>query len=63
MCSFHRQAYQAPLFTPVKCYTSLLVTITSTVKAVLSFPNGMGAVNEYFWEIYPCRGGDSLGYN
>lgn len=29
-----------------------------TISAFLSYPNGMGAMKEYFWEIYPAEDGD-----
>jgi len=28
------------------------------LSAVLSYPNGLTFVDEYFWEIYPIKGGD-----
>lgn len=31
---------------------------SKTISSFLSYPNGMGACNEYFWEIYPAEDGD-----
>lgn len=28
------------------------------ISSFLSYPNGMGACDEYFWEIYPAEDGD-----
>lgn len=33
---------------------------TKTISAFLSYPNAMGAWNEYFWEIYPSEDGNDI---